>query len=76
MLTRLSESQINGEKRKKKKNSCKLWMVGLTTEEIEEQQRKLFEKVGQFEESEDVYNNEATEETPSAHAEVSAADVS
>ena len=43
MLKRLSESQINSEGRKKKKNSSKLWMQGLTQKEIEEQQAKLFE---------------------------------
>ena len=50
----------------KKKTSCKLWMQGLSGEEIEERQRKLFEKVGQFDESEDVYNQDGTSETPSA----------
>ena len=43
MLKRLSESNFNGERKKKKKNGSKLWMQGLTAQEIEEKQRKLFE---------------------------------
>ena len=44
MLKRLSESQLSGGKRKNKKNSKKYWAEqGLSTQEIEEKQRALFE---------------------------------
>lgn len=70
MLKRLSESNFNGERRKKKKNGSKLWMQGLTAQEIEEKQSKLFENYGgQNDESEDLYNQDMTSnESPSVHA--------
>lgn len=52
MLKRLSESQMNSEGRKKKKNSNKLWMQGLTQKEIQEQQAKLFENIPLLQEQE------------------------
>jgi hypothetical protein len=66
MLKRLSDSVMNAE-RKKKKNSCKLFLQGLTPKEIEDQQRRLLEGVPMNnDESDELYMQENTSlnETP------------
>lgn len=63
MLKRLSESVTVGERKKKKK--FKFQMNGMTTEQLEEQQRRLLLGIPLNDESEDLYGT--SNESPSAH---------
>ena len=66
MLKRLNDGQVSGEgKRKKKKNSSRMWMMGKTPEEIQEIQRRLLENVGMSDQDES-FEAATSNESPSA----------
>lgn len=66
MLQRLSDANANDHRKRKIRYGSKLWMQGMTPEQIEEQQRRLLQGVPLNDESEEPFQNEGTSnESPS-----------
>ena len=66
MLQRLNDVNANDHRKRKVRYGSKLWMQGMTPEQIEEQQRRLLQGVPLNDESEEPFQQEGTSnESPS-----------